>query len=994
MVTTTDFLRLVWPTQGYYALALPFALPDGSGSSYTHKVFDTVEAAAHAAERIKAYKDVFFCVHSLAEQQVWNPRKKNYKTGDDGAFEVRTHANMHMGRTLFFDLDVGASDTKYQSQADALRGLKDFVAAVGIPKPFVTSSGGGLHVFWPMVDALPSADWRLLATKLKALATHHKLRVDPMRTTDISSVLRVPGTFNLKDPKNPRPVRFLVGDAEATPNAAMLRVLDDAVIRAGISIKASLQARPPVDNLLGSNTQIQSGPPVSFPALVNACRQVREVTRVRGDVSEPFWYAAIGLVRYCEDGTKAAHYISSGHPNYDPAATDQKLFQLESKGVGPTTCEKLEAVNPGGCEGCNRRTTVKSPLSAARQTESAPPPVMPLPVGVPDAPVVTLPPPPEPFLRLKSGAIGIETGDKKDPDARITTIILPYDFHPVQRMTDLGRGVETHIWRANLPRVGYTDITIDADALYDTKKLATTLSNRGVFPSGEESVKLLRSYMVAYINTLQAATDAQMLHTSLGWNDDYTSFVLPTKTLHKDGSVTASNLSLGAERATAAVTKAGTLEEQVQLLRFFDHADYAANQFSICAALGAPIFYATGHHGVVVNMSGKPGASKSTTLYSGASLWGDPIRYCINGTNGGATLRARDNRMMVIANLPQLVDEITRMNPRDAADMAMGVTQPEGRLRLDMSGNERKSNSHNKSSIMLSTANTSLYSILSAERADSTAESMRVFEIQFQLTHRHKKHEADEYMAGLKQNYGHVGEVFMSYVVQHQTEVVNRVREIMRAIDSMVAIQSGERFWSAAAATSLAACEIARKLGLLSYSPATIWNWLISKQIPSMRGVIDEHYTSPTNVLTSYLESINANMLVLRRGAMRNHENISNVVRSPEHGQLVARYEQDLGLMWVLKKVFKDYCMRGGYNYTRIMDELHHQKIIVNKNDRKVLGAGTELAKGQAWCFTVDMLHADVSGQISTIQKPEADVLPFARTRALQEKKTKTADQE
>jgi hypothetical protein len=975
------FLRMVWPAEGYYALAMPF-IPDGATkATYTHKVFDTIEAAAQAADRLKRHKDIYFCVHSLAERQVWNPEKWNYKTESKGAHEIRTHGNMLMGRTLFFDLDVGSAETKYHSQADALRGLKEFCAAVHMPKPFVTSSGGGLHVFWPLEQALPSADWRVLAAKLKALALHHKLLVDPMRTTDISSVLRVPGTFNLKDPKNPRPVVLLTDATHPTNNDTMTQILNDAIVRADISVTTPLR-RSPVDDLLGSNTQIQSGPPVGFPALVAACRQVKTIAAAKGNVSEPFWYAAIGLVRYCEDGIRAAHYISSGHPDYDRDATDQKLFQLESKMVGPTTCEKLESVNPGGCEGCPRKGVIKSPLSAARQTEQAPAPTIPAPLSIPNAIVTELPPPPAPYMRLKSGAIGIEVGDKKDPDARVTITILPYDFHPLRRMNDLGRGVESHIWQANLPRVGYTEITIDADALYDTKKLSSTLANKGVFPSGEDTVKLLRSYMIAYINTLQAAADAEMLHTSLGWSDDYKSFVLPDKTLHDDGTVTPSNLSLGAERSTAAVAKAGTLDKQVELLRFFNRPEYAANQFSICAALAAPIFHATGHHGVVVNMSGEPGASKSTTLYTGASLWGDPIRYCINGTNSGATQRARDNRMMVIANLPQMVDEITRMNPRDAADMAMGVTQPEGRIRLDMAGVERKSAGHNKSTIMLSTANTSLYSILSAERADSTAESMRVFEIQFRLTNTHRKHEADAYLVDLKHNFGHVGEVFISYVVQHHEEVAARVRDIMRTIDNAANIQAGERFWSAAAAASLTACEIGRKLGLVSYNPAVIWNWLITKQIPAMRGTIDEHYSSSTNVLTSYLESINGNMLVLRRGAIRNHENISNEVRRPEHGQLIARYEQDLGLMWVLKKAFKDYCVRGGYNYTRIVEDLVGQKVIIDKNARKVLGGGTELAKGQSWCVTVDMLHPEVSGAIRQA-KPEADVIPLARNRAL-----------
>ena len=977
------FLRMVWPAEGFYALATPFTPSGQTKPLYTHSVFSTIDAAVQAAETMKRSKDVYFCVHSLTEERVWNPKKWNYKTQAEGAYEVRSQTNMHMGRTLFFDLDVGTAANKYPTQADALRGLKAFVVATHLPKPIVASSGGGLHVYWPLEHALDSnTQWRTLAAKMKALAQHHGLLADPMRTTDTSSVLRVPGTFNRKDPNNPRPVQILLGNTQASNNDTIGQLIEDALIRAGVTVTPTPR-RTMVDDLLGSNTQIQSGPPVGFPALVAACKQVRSIVAVKGNVSEPFWYASIGLVRYCEDGERAAHYISSGHPDYDKDATDQKLFQLESKQVGPTTCEKLESVNPGGCDGCPRKGVVKSPLSAARQTEQAPAPVVPAPASIPNAVAQALPPPPAPFMRLKNGSIAVETGDKKDPDKRNTVVILPYDFHPLKRTNDLGRGVETHIWRADLPRVGYIEIAVDADALYDTKKLSSTLANKGVFPSGEDTIKLLRNYMVAYINTLQATADAETLHTALGWNDDYTTFVLPDKTLHSDGTVTSSNLSLGAERSTAAVTKAGTLDKQVELLKFFDAPEYAANQFSICAALGAPIFHATGHHGVVVNMSGKPGASKSTTLYTGASLWGDPIRYCINGTNSGATLRARDNRMMVTANLPQMVDEITLMNPRDAADMAMGVTQAEGRLRLDVSGMERKSAGHNKSTIMLSTANTSLYSILSAERADSTAESMRVFEIQFQLTRNHRKHEADAYLVDLKHNFGPIGEVFISYGVQHHAEVVERVRTIMRAIDTAANIQAGERFWSAAAAASITACEIGRKLGLVTYNPATIWNWLMNKQIPAMRGMIDEHYVSPINVLTTYLEAINANMLVLRRGAMRNHENISNVVRSPEHGQLIARYEQDLGLVWVLKKVFKDYCMRGGYNYTRIVDDLVHQRIIVNKNDRKVLGGGTELAKGQAWCFTVDMLHPDISGIVG-IQRPEADIIPLARTRALQ----------
>lgn len=975
-----DFLRMVWPDEGFYALATPFT-PDGQSKPlYAHKVFDSVAAATAAANKLKHYKDVYFCIHSLAQPRVWNPKKVDKKTGELGAFEVRVQSNMLKARALFFDLDVGADDAaKYPSQMEALTGLKAFVADAQLPCPLVASSGGGLHVYWPLVESVKSDDWRELATKLKALALQHKLLADPMRTTDTASVLRVPGSFNRKDPANPRPVQLLFDRAAPTPVDEMLRHLDGALIRAGRPTTVDpLERRQirPFDDMLGSNIQTQSGPPVGFPALVAACKQVRHVVAAKGVVSEPLWYAMLGLVRYCDKGEAAAHYISKGHPDYDFDGTEQKLHQLETKMVGPTTCAKIESVNPGGCDGCPRKDVVKSPLSAARQTEQAPAPVIPAPVGLPEVVEVAIPPPPAPYMRLKSGAIAIEMGSKDDPERRETEVILHYDFHPLRRMTDIGRGIEVHAWHANLPRVGYTQILIEADAMYDTRKLSSILANNGIFPHGD-SINLLRSYMVAYINTLQSTTDAEQMQTNLGWTDNYSAFVLPTKIIQHDGKVKPVNLSLAATRATAAIHKAGTLEAQADLLKFFNHPDYAANQFAICAALGAPIFFATGHHGVVVNMSGPPGASKSTTLYTGASLWGDPLSYCINGTTRGATHNARDNRMAITANLPQMVDEITRMQPRDAADLAMGVTQSEGRLRLDTAGVERRQINSNKSTIMLCTANTSLYTILSAERADSTAESMRVFEIQFDLGSVHTKAQADAYLVALRENYGHLGELFISHVVRNRAQVVDRVRTIMHTFDQAANIQAGERFWSAAAATALAACEIANELGLLQYKPKVIWNWLIDKQLPAMRNTLVEQYTPPIGVLAEYMELVNGNMLVLQRGAMRNHENIPNVIRQPQNGQLLARLEMDSGQMWILKKSFRDYCVRYGHSYSRIIEQLAGTGVITKKHERKVLGAGTDYAKGQSWCITVNMNHPDVMGEQLVPKKLVGKVIPF-----------------
>lgn len=971
-MTPHDFLKAVWPNNGYLCIATPFTPPGSTKTTYAHRVFDAIEQACEYVSNQSGYKDIFFAVHSLAQPRVWNPTKHNYKTGEAGAWEVRTQANALECKAFFFDLDVGPGDAKYASQRDALVGLKQFCKDTGLPMPLITSSGGGLHVYWLLTSALASGEWKIHAAKLRQLARHHGLRADPARTTDTASVLRVVGTFNHKN-GGKRPVMALTPAAQPTDTAKFVKMLDTAIIRAGVTT-TPLRTPVPIDTTgLGSNLDEEfTGPPVSFRALVEACPQMQRLVPFRGNVSEPEWYFSINLTRFCHKGDKLVHLMSDGHPHYTPDTTEAKIAQLQSKGIKPTTCTKLaEVCGEQHCNGCSFKGLVKNPLIAARKRDVAEPAVVVK--HVDNTPLqLTIPSPPQPYTRLKTGEVAVTRKNKEGDE--ITTIILDHDLYPVTRIVNASAEIEQQTWRAVLPRQGAKDFVIDADALYERRKFTAALANNGVY-AHPSNIENLQGYMIAYIAKLQREIDAEVQASHLGWTDDNSSFVLPDKVLLPDGTAKPASLSLQATRVAAQIKKKGTLQRQVELLEFYSHKSYVASQFMILCGLTAPLFRFTGHHGVIVNAVGEPGASKSTTLYTAASMWGEPELYGLNGTSSGATARARAERVTVLANLPVCVDEITLMPHKEAQELAMNITQPGHRLRLDRSGVERKGPDGEKSTIMLCTSNASLHGLLSNDNAGGTAGSMRVMEIVFRRLGLHTKADADQYLHELKQNYGHIGEEVMRYVVANQVKVERMVREVMRRIDLAAKITPGERFWSGGCAVAVTGAVIARKLSLLSFDAEFLMDWIVTKLIPHMRGVVSDSYSSPEGVLADYMEMINGNILVVNKGAYGNLSN-SNQLR----GQLLARYEVDDGVMWVLKKGFKDYCVKIGANHLQLLEELSTprafptgpQRIVTSKNVRKVLGAGTDQAKAQSWCFAVNMKHPDVTGvvDLAVIENP------------------------
>ena len=802
-----------------------------------------------------------------------------------------------------------------------------------------------------------SEEWVVTAAKLKQLAHHYGLKIDNMRTTDTSSVLRVAGTFNFKKDQK-RPV--LVYKQTTTVNvASFIALVDAAIEEAGLIVKKPRAAKTGAAALLGVNTAPTfDGPPVTMQELIAACPQIARIASDEGRTSdEPEWYATAGALKFVVNGRKHFHHISSGHKDYNAANCDAKFDQWQT--TGSVSCEKMEsscgAANAHLCHGCPWLTRARYPLTAARLNKREPEPVTVTVVqGVPVEVKITNPP--LPYKRSREAGITMiaETKDGKQYEKKI----YPYDFYPIDRSVNEGRKIETQQWRVHLPHGVVRDITIPAATFVDDRALVACLANHSMYITNFTELK---AYMSAYLQELQALYPTANQHDHLGWIDEHTKFVLPPKIIHPDGTESTAHLSKVAEDAKLYIKQRGTLQRQVELMRFYQHPLYVAQQMFVLSSLASPLLFATGHSGWIVHAHGEGGASKSSALLTAASFWGDPRRLVLNCTDDGVTRITRLTRMGVLNNLPLCLDEITGMKEELSKDFALSSSQAIGRIRSQRDGTPQPSlTGDERASIIMSTANRSLHQMLAINNTAGNAAAMRVFELEFEKgLGVHTPMEADAYLLDLFENYGWIGENYMRLVVAKIAQVRAAVVKTSRELSEAGGAKSHERFWFSEAACALVAGDIANKLQYLTYDLRFLRDWFLNFQLKEMRGTIQTQAeaSSPVAVLMDYIAHINPNILQTKRS----EEVGRNLMQVEFRGQLLAHHLVDQNILYILKQDFQTYCQRASKFYADVLRSLHKLGVVSQLDKRVALGEGTALAKGRAYCFTVNLAHPEIA---------------------------------
>jgi len=901
-MTTFDLLDTVLPPHGW------FAVLGIKGKSIKQELVQTREEVDEVVQRfVESKRNVFFgCA--------------KYETGDS-----RKKDNVLSVKSFWLDIDCGEDKKEinpvtnrpfgYVDQSTGMQELRRFCELIGLPKPVVVDSGRGLHVYWVLTEAVTRKEWEPVAARLNELCITHKFYVDS-NVFDATRVLRVPSTFNFKqDP--PLPVSILIKGGKEIALPALRTLLGVKELSVFSTPAPSFVPNEVTLAIMGNTVQ-------KFKNIMirgeDGCKQLNYVYENQEIVPEPLWWSALTVANTCTDRISAIHKMSEKHPDYDPTATERKAGQGGS-GAGPHRCVTFEKTNPGGCDGCKWKGKIVGPIALSKEVVVAEEVVIDGEIFVEcrdeelDNELDTrhlIPQCPFPFQRPANGGIYLAAGkDDAEP-----VCVYEHDLYVVKCMKDPESG-HVALLRLHLPMDGIVEFVVPQAVIAVKEELRKVLAKNGVAGTAAQ-MNHLASFVLLSVKALQYKRKAETMRTQFGWVEGDTKFIIGDREISKDG-IYGSPPSTATKAIVPHLQPKGTLEGWKEVFNLYARKGLEPNAFAALTAFGAPLFKFSGQKGSIINIIFKHGGSgKSTALFMCNSVYGHPTAL---GSIWKDTNNAKMQRLGVMNNLPYTVDEITNISADDFSDLAYGMSQGRGKDRMKGASNELRDNSTTWATMSLASANASFYEKLAGAKAGANAEMLRLFEYEIAPSNVIPVAEAKQkFDHDLLENYGHAGDIYMQYIVNNKDQCLEDFIKVQSKIDGRLRLTAPERFWSATAAANLTGGLIARRLGLINFDMAAIYDW-VCDTILAMREEIKPPVDDSAGSLGDFINRHMQNILVVDA----NIDNRSSKAALPTlepRGQLLIRYEPDTKHMFIVTREFRSDCVERQINYKSILAEL------------------------------------------------------------------------
>lgn len=936
---TKTFLGTVLSDAGYYCITGIEELHGEKRDPYVEqKFFDNLDDAVDQARKFdEDGRNAYFALATFVEEG------------------SRRNQNVHQLRSLFLDLDCGASKD-YDTQHDALVALRRFCKELKLPKPTLINSGRGVHVYWALTEPVSRETWLPVAERLKELCVDNGLFADPAVTSDSARVLRVPGTHNYKD----NPAKGVVYIGEVAP-AVVFEEFRDLLGVSPFARKKSFTPRevdPVMMKLMGS--YISKFKTIMMKTIDGVgCGQLKWVVENQDTMPEPMWRAGLSIAAFCEDRDKAIHKISKNHPEYSPESTEYKASQVR----GPYSCETFNKYNPNICTECSHWGKIKNPLSLGRELNASEEEVVveERSLDLPEAPVKSyvIPKYPAPYRRGVNG--GVFKVVEKDGES-VDVPVYHNDLYVVSRLRDPEIG-ESLVMRLHLPKDGVREFTIPFTAVTAKDEFRRYMSMYGV---AIMKVDELMTYVTKWVNDLQMVSAASEARRQFGWtDDDATSFVAGSTEVFKD-SLGMNPPSSSTAGLFPAFPPKGTLDKWKETINFFNRPGFELHQYMFGIGFGSPLMHFFPINGTTFHIYSKEsGLGKTTAMYAGASIWGNPDMLVMFERD---TFASKMNRAEVYKNLPFYSDEMTNTAPKDLSDFSYQMTQGQQRNRMSLKANVERFRGVPWKLICGTSGNTGLLERMSAYKALPKAEAQRVLESLTRRIEFTTKAETDELSTAIKENYGHAWVPYIQYVIANKEAVIELLKSTQNKIDLKAKLKAENRFWSAQAACVLVGLIIAKRLALIDFDLASLFRWIVLTMENAQVETVAMD-TGVDDILTNYLAENYNNVLRITsvQDLRKDGNNIEKAIlpEATPRISLVARYEYDVKTMYLLPKPFKDWCVKHQHNYLSIVEALKAGNMKATKSKVR-LGKGTHvnLPAADAWVLDFSEFMDDEKEQV------------------------------
>lgn len=466
------------------------------------------------------------------------------------------------------------------------------IKALPLRPSAVVSSGYGRHVYYAFHSPLASDDehleWQRLIKLLRDV-----LRGDPA-VTNISRVLRLPGSFNTKEGS---PVLCEVVSEWSSWRRYSIAEVSEALAEAHKRLpvpEPSSSPTPSQEKSFDSADLIRRGVPRAVrDSIVTGNRTIRTGKRAGSSTDESgrdFWIAMSLMERgfsriEIEAIFKAnpqgcgSKWSQKGHgdrylkltlDNAETRLAEKKAGKVEDEddGEGSPADHAMPDLYSLGTDGSIWFTPL--PGDGDRKP--------PTPVKVTNS-----------LIRIEEIHENVDTGQ--------ISLVIGFDY--------LGRRRRTTILRSQMA---------------DTRQLVAALAGEGA-PVSSTNVRQVLAYLVAYEHAFSERLPRKTVTGKLGYGRSQGAFFLPGL----PGDIEFAPSGPGdAALYRAFASRSGSLDGWVAAMRFLEGDGYVLPRAAVMASFVPPLQARLGIPNFIFDINGNTSTGKSTTLKLAASAWGNP----------------------------------------------------------------------------------------------------------------------------------------------------------------------------------------------------------------------------------------------------------------------------------------------------------------------------------------------------------------------------------